>query len=191
MHLIAVAKKFFRLFVALLPGPFFAVRAVLAGGDELHGSARERFAHAVHFARFGAGIETSVKKQHRHLELAQPPVIQILVRPPHAVSDSKPDRTVAAQHRWPARFTMIVGEHPARFVAQLLWMRREAFEKGSRTRFPPQEVKSLQNHSRTAFRRDQPHHRGDYRTVAVTPQDGALDAECVEKTECLERGSAV
>src|SRR5713226_3051247 len=132
MHLIAVAKKFSRVFVALLPGLFFAVRAVLAGDDELHGSARERFARAVHFAWFGAGIKASVKKQRRHLELAKPPVIQILVRALHAVSDSKPSRAVAAQHRWPARFAVVLSEQPARFLAQFLGVRRESLEKGPR-----------------------------------------------------------
>src|SRR5260370_11142767 len=98
-HLIVVSKKFFRFCVALFPGAFFAVRAVLAGSDELQGSARHRFPDAVHFARFGAWIEASVQKHRRYLELAQPPVIQILVRPPHAVSDSKPGPAVAAQYR--------------------------------------------------------------------------------------------
>src|SRR5437879_1590937 len=148
-----VSKKFSRLCVALLPGLFFAVRAVLAGGDELHGSARERLPHAVHFARFGAGVKTSMKKQRRHLELAQPPVIQILVRARDAVSDSKPNRAVAAQNCCPARFTVVLSKHPSRFVAQFLWMRRESLEKGSRSGFSPQEMKSLQNHARAAFRR--------------------------------------
>jgi len=61
-----------------------------------------------------------VKKQRRHLELAQPPVITDPVRALHAVSDSKPDGAVAAQHGWPARFTVIFSEQPARFLAQFL-----------------------------------------------------------------------
>src|SRR5260370_16864901 len=98
MHLIAVAKKFSRLFVALLPGLFFAVRAVLAGDDELHGSARERFAHAVHFAWFVAGIKTSVKKQRGHLELAKPPAKQILVPALHACTSFHPNHSLPPSH---------------------------------------------------------------------------------------------
>src|SRR5260370_27710830 len=93
------SKKFFCFCVALLPGIFFAVRAVLAGSDELQGSARQRFPDAVHFARFGARIEASVQKHRRYLELPQPPVIHILLPPPHAVIDSKPGPAVAAQYR--------------------------------------------------------------------------------------------
>src|SRR6266851_4559240 len=86
---------------------------------------------------------------------------------------------------------MILSEQTARFLAQFLGVRCESFEKGSRPGFSPQEVECLQNHARAAFRRDQPHHRGDYRAVTVTPEDGALDAERVEKKESFLRRSAV
>jgi len=93
-----------------------------------------------------------VKKQRRHLELAQPPIIQILVRPLDAVSDPKPNRAVAVQNCCPARFTVVLSKHPARFFANSSgWAANRS--KRIASGFPLQEVEGLQNHARAAFRR--------------------------------------
>src|SRR6266571_1880869 len=89
------------------------------------------------------------------------------------------------------RFSVILGEQLARVVAQILGMRGESFEKGSRSGFSSQVVEGLQNHACTALRRDQPHHRGNHRAVTVAPQNGVLNSESVEKGKDLERGFAM
>src|SRR5260370_8984449 len=117
---------------------------MLAGSDKSHHGARQRFPHAVHFARFGARIEASVQKHRWHPEPAEPPIIKILIGPLNSVGDSKPGPAIAAQHRWPDRFSEILSSQPARSPPQFLGMRREAFEKGSGPGSSPHEVKRLQ-----------------------------------------------
>src|SRR5579859_1907120 len=164
-----------------------AVRAVLSGFHELHLCAWQLLSHLLHFSRFRARIQPAVQQECRCLPLAEPPVVSIFIRRLHGIDDAKPSPAISSQHGWPPVWPVILSQQALRFFTQIFRLRGEAFEESARRRLFPKKMYGFQNHARAALRRLHSHHGGNYRAIAVPPENGPRNSERVKKREHLLR----